>query len=126
MTSPVPDIRAVIDRFNEAFQRYRPELLADLVADDCVLENTVPAPDGERRVGREACLALWQGIASDRAGRFETEETRVLGDHALIFWRYRWGDTHADSVRGVNVMRVERGRIVEARGYVKQVPRAVA
>ena len=28
-----------------------------------------------------------------------------------------------ESVRGVNIMRVEGGRIVEARGYVKQVRR---
>ena len=39
---------------------------------------------------------------------------------AVIFWRYRWGEALTDSVRGVNVMRVEAGRIVEARGYVKQ------
>jgi hypothetical protein len=120
MTSPVRDTQTVIDLFNQAFQHYRPELLADLVADDCVLENTAPAPDGERRVGREACLALWQGIASDRQGRFDVEETRVLGEHALLFWRYWWGAALTDSVRGVNVMRVMRGRIVEARGYVKQ------
>lgn len=124
MHLPMFDTQAVVDRFNEAFQHYRPEHLPDLVADHCVLENTAPAPDGDRRVGREACLALWQGIASDRGGHFDLEETRVLGDHALVFWRYRWGEDHAESVRGVNVMRVEHGRIVEARGYVKQVPRA--
>lgn len=120
MTSHVRDTRAVTDLFNQAFQQYRPELLPDLVSDDCVLENTAPAPDGDRRVGREACLALWQGIASDRQGRFDVEEARVLGEHALLFWRYWWGPALTDSVRGVNVMRVVRGKIVEARGYVKQ------
>ena len=46
-----------------------------------------------------------------------------LEDHALIFWRYRWGEAPADSVRGVNIMRVTGGQIVEARGYVKQARR---
>jgi hypothetical protein len=124
MSSHSRDTQTVIDRFNQAFQLYQPELLTDLVADECVIENTAPAPDGDRLVGREACLAQWQGIASDRHGRFDIEETRILGDHGLIFWRYWWGDTPADSVRGVNLMRVMRGQIVEGRGYVKQPRRA--
>ena len=83
----------------------------------------MPAPDGDRHVGREACLAVWQGIASDRNGSFDVEEVRLLDDHALIFWRYRWGEALTDSVRGVNIMRVAGGQVVEARGYVKQVRR---
>ena len=123
MATRTPHIRTVIDRFNEAFQSHRAELLRELVADECVLENTVPAPDGDRHVGREACLAVWQGIASDRNGSFDVEEVRLLEDQALIFWRYRWGEALIDSVRGVNVMRVAGGQVVEARGYVKQVRR---
>ncbi|MES2936323.1 MAG: nuclear transport factor 2 family protein [Pseudomonadota bacterium] len=113
------DTRRVIDRFNEAFQRHDPALLDALVAEDCVLENTVAAPDGDRHVGRAACLAVWHGIAGNREGAFELEDTRVFGEEALIFWRYRWGPGQADSVRGINVMRVRGGQIVEGRGYVK-------
>ena len=123
MATHTPDIRTVIERFNEAFQSHRAELLRELVADECVLENTVPAPNGDRHVGREACLAVWQGIASDRNGSFDVEEVRLLEDQALIFWRYRWGEALIDSVRGVNVMRVAGGQVVEARGYVKQIRR---
>jgi len=126
MAALTPDIRTVIDQFNEAFLSHRAELLRELVADDCVLENTVPAPDGDRHVGREACLAVWQAIASDRNGRFDVEEVRLLDDQALIFWRYRRGEALTDSVRGVNVMRVKGGKIVEARGYVKQVRQEAA
>ena len=123
MATHTSDIRTVIERFNEAFQSHRADLLRELVADECVLENTVPAPDGDRHVGREACLAVWQGIASDRNGSFDVEEVRLLEDQALIFWRYRWGEALIDSVRGVNVMRVAGGQVVEARGYVKQIRR---
>ena len=126
MAALIPDPKTVIDRFNEAFQSHRAELLRELVADDCVLENTVPAPDGDRHVGREACLAVWQAIASDRNGRFDVEEVRLLDDHALIFWRYRWDEALTDSVRGVNVMRVKGGQVVEARGYVKKQVRQEA
>ena len=120
MSSHPRDTRTVIHRFNQAFLRHEPELLIDLVADECVLENTAPAPDGNRHTGREACLAVWRSIASDRQGRFDVEEIRILGDHALIFWRYWRGDTAADSVRGLNVMRVMDGQIVEGRGYAKR------
>jgi hypothetical protein len=42
-----------------------------------------------------------------------------MGEHATIRWRYHFGDGPADSVRGVNLMRVRDGRIVEAFGYGK-------
>jgi len=42
-----------------------------------------------------------------------------MGDRAVIFWRFRWGEGDESSVRGVNLMRVRDGLIVEGRGYVK-------
>jgi hypothetical protein len=116
MTNNELDTTEVIRRFNEAFQRHDPAALAPLVGERCVLENSQPAPDGSRHEGRAACLAVWQSIATTPGTSFDLEETLVLGERAIIFWRYRW---QGGSVRGVNVMRVENGVIVEARGYVK-------
>lgn len=110
---------AVMQRFNDAFQRHAPELLDPLIGPDCTLENTTPAPDGARHVGRDACLAVWRDIAANRDGNFELERTLVFGERAVIQWRYRWGDGPADSVRGLNLMRVQDGLIVEGQGYVK-------
>ena len=110
---------ALMQRFNEAFLRHEPALLAPLVAEDCTLENTTPAPDGSRHVGRAACLAVWEGIAGNHDGWFEPEEIVAQGDRAIIKWRYCWGKGAADSVRGVNLMRVRDGLIVEGCGYVK-------
>jgi ketosteroid isomerase-like protein len=107
----------IMRRFNDAFQKHDPSGLPDLVAEDCVIENTVPAPDGARHVGREACVTLWQGIASDRSGRFDLEDVFAAGERATIRWRYWRGD--GTSIRGVNLMRVRDGLIVEAMGYVK-------
>jgi SnoaL-like domain len=60
-----------------------------------------------------------QALAGDRATQFEAEEITVAGDRATIRWRYRYGAGAADYVRGVNLMRVRDGRIVEALGYSK-------
>lgn len=106
-------------RFNDAFRFHEPKALEELVADDCTIENTTPAPNGSRHVGRAACLAVWQGLAAARDTRFELEEVFVAGDRATIRWRYRFGPTENDSIRGVNLMRTRGGKIVEAMGYVK-------
>lgn len=110
---------ALMQRFNDVFQRHDPAALAELVAEDCVIENTQPAPDGARHVGRDACVALWTRIATAPGTGFDIEDVVVLRDRAIILWRYRWGADDQSSVRGVNLMRVRDDRIVEALGYVK-------
>ena len=106
-------------KFNDAFRFHDPAALVELVAEDCVIENTQPAPNGSRHEGRAACLAVWQGLATASGTQFNLEEIFVAGERAVIRWRYRFGDGESDSIRGVNVMRVRGGVIVEALGYVK-------
>jgi hypothetical protein len=84
-----------------------------------VIENTQPAPNGSRHVGRDACIALWTGIATAPGTHFDLENVIVTGERAIILWRFCWGEGEADSVRGVNLMQVRDGLIVEAKGYVK-------
>jgi hypothetical protein len=109
----------IMERFNAAFLQHDPALLGDLVAEDCVIENTVPAPDGALYEGRAACLAWWQQVATAPGTWFEVEAVEVFDNRAILRWRFHWGETAADSVRGVNLMRVRDGLIVEAQGYVK-------
>jgi ketosteroid isomerase-like protein len=109
----------VIRRFNEVFQHHDPSALTELVAADCVVENSNPAPSGSRHVGREACVALWRRIATNAGNRFDVEDVVVSGERATIRWRLRWGEDDSSAVRGVNLMRVRDGQIVEAFGYVK-------
>ncbi len=118
------DTVEVIGRFNDVFQRHDPSDLSELVAADCVIENTTPAPNGSRYVGREACVALWREIATTPGTHFDLEDVEVAGERAIIRWRFRWGERESDSVRGVNLMRVRGGRIVEAMGYVKGSPQS--
>jgi hypothetical protein len=116
----------VIARFNQAFANHDPALLADLVGSDCVMEAIQPAPDGARTEGRDECLAFWEALATDDASLFEPENVVVAGERATILWRYRFGDALAESVRGVTLVHVVDGRIVEALGYSKtgEVPLA--
>ena len=109
----------ILKRFDQVFLTHDPANLQQLVAEECVIENTQPAPDGSRHEGKEACIALWTKIATAPDIRFENERIIARGDRGMIQWRLIWGPDHSSSVRGVNLMRVRDGRIVEAQGYVK-------
>jgi hypothetical protein len=110
------DTAAVIDQFNAAFLERAPDKLVALIADDSVMEGTGPAPDGNRWTGHDECLAGWQGLASDPAIQFIVEHVDIDGDRAVIRWRV----IGAENYRGVNLMRVRDGKIVEALGYGKR------
>jgi ketosteroid isomerase-like protein len=116
----------ILKRFNQAFVEHEASLLDNLVAEDCVMESVEPAPDGTRYVGRKACLEFWQKLANNRDGAFTAEDLVAIDEHGIIRWRYRFGPGLSKSVRGVNVMRVRDGRIIEALGYVKSGDAAVA
>ncbi|MGN6530047.1 MAG: nuclear transport factor 2 family protein [Burkholderiaceae bacterium] len=114
-----PATASVLERFNRAFLEHDPSLLPPLIAPGCVIERATPDANGTHFVGRDACLASWQALAADRAGSFILGETWVFGDCGLIFWEYRVGGR---SRKGLNVMRVQGGLVVEARGYLKGQP----
>lgn len=111
--------RTVMNRFGDAFANHDPSLLDGLLHEECVLENTGPAPDGSRHVGRGACLGFWAEIARNERLNFETEDMWLAGERAVGRWRLRWGPGERDHVRGVNIMRLRDGLIVEALGYIK-------
>jgi ketosteroid isomerase-like protein len=113
------DTAEVMRRFNAAFVDHDGVALEGLIGAECVMEAVEPAPEGARYVGRDACLAFWRALADDRSTQFEPEEVTVAGDRATIRWRYRFGPGPLDYVRGVNVMRVRDGLVVEALGYSK-------
>lgn len=114
------ETREILRRYHDAFRSHKPAALEDLVADDCVIENTGPAPNGSRHVGKAACLELWQGIVSMPDSHFEHEEIFVVGDRIVTRWRFVRGDDESKSLRGLNMMRVRGGKFVEALGYAKR------
>lgn len=111
--------REVIDQFNRAFGEHDPSLLKDLLAPDCVLENSGPAPQGSRHEGYDECLEFWSQIAASQQAQFTPEEVWTAGERAVCRWLLRYGPGPQDYVRGVNVTRLRDGLIVESFGYVK-------
>jgi len=112
----------VVARFGAAFDGQDLATVMSLVTDDCVFESTSPSPDGTRFEGAAAVRAEWERLfmATDDP-RFETEETVVHDDRAVVRWRYSWREPSGERghVRGVDVMRLRDGKVAEKFSYVK-------
>jgi hypothetical protein len=113
----MPTTEQVIEQFNDAFQTRSPQLLTDIIDANCVMESISPAPDGARTEGYDECLKFWRELIDDPTTSFDVEDVVVRQDRAIIRWRL---NTPTHSVRGVNLMHVEDGKIVEALGYAKR------
>jgi uncharacterized protein (TIGR02246 family) len=114
-----PDEAAITDlinRFGAAWNAHDLDAALALCHDDVVFESTGPGPDGQRSEGKTEVRAAWKAIFDNTAARFTTEDLFTAGDRAVTTWSYDWGDGH---VRGVDVMRVRGGRVVEKLSYVK-------
>jgi ketosteroid isomerase-like protein len=108
---------AAVERFNTAFNAHDVDGVMAAMTDDCLFENTGPAPDGERYEGAGAVRAVWeQFFQTNPDATFVSEEQFIAGDRGVVRWRYDWGSGH---VRGVDVFRVRDGRVAEKLCYVK-------
>jgi len=74
----------------------------------------------------DASFSSWKALIDDTTSHFEVEDVHTGDEWALIRWRYIWGPGPDDSVRGLNVMRVACGKIVEAAGYSTTAPAVAA
>ncbi len=109
-------------QFNEAFNRHDVTGMMKLMSEDCVFENTDPAPDGTVYSGREAVTQFWLDFfrESPRA-HIDIEEIFGLGNRCIMRWKYNWADEagKAGHVRGVDIFQVKEGLISEKFSYVK-------
>jgi ketosteroid isomerase-like protein len=112
---------AVIERFNEAFNRQDADAVASLLTEDTIFEDTSPAPDGQRIEGKAAVAGFWRSwFARNPGARFETEEMIVSGDRAVVRWVYRKiRDGVPWHLRGVDVFTVRDGKVAVKLAYVK-------
>src|ERR1700683_4416068 len=113
--------RAVVDRFNEAFNRHDADAVASLLTDDTVFEDTSPAPDGRRIEGKAAVAEFWRGwFARNADAKFEAEEVIVSGNRATVLWVYRkMRNGQPWHLRGVDVFTVRDGKVAAKLAYVK-------
>ena len=114
-------IRVVLE-FNKAFNRHDVAGMMQLTSDDCIFENSDPAPDGALYSGKEAVTQFWQNFfrGSPRA-HIEIEEIFGFGERCIMRWKYSWVDKgdNKGHIRGVDIFRVRNGLISEKQSYVK-------
>ncbi len=112
----------VVLEFNEAFNRHDVSGMMQLMSEDCVFENTSPAPDGSVSSGKEAVTAFWEDffLRSPHA-HIEIEEIFSSANRCIMCWRYDWVDTAGSKghVRGVDIFTVRDGLITKKLSYVK-------
>ena len=112
----------LILEFNQAFNRHDVAGMMQLMSDDCVFENTKPAPDGAVVSGKEDVTKFWQDFFRESPqAHIEIEEIFGFGERCIMRWRYSWVDKGGEKghVRGVDIFRVRSGSIREKLSYVK-------
>lgn len=112
----------IVLAFNEAFNRHDVAGMMQLMSDDCIFENTAPAPDGTMYSGKEAVTQFWQDFfRNSPQAHIEVEEIFGFGFRCVMRWRYEWVDVTGKKghVRGVDIFQVKNGVIYEKLSYVK-------
>ena len=120
MTDPMD----VVSRSNVALSARDMDAAVACFTEDCVFEDTEPAPDGTRYVGRDALRGAWAGMLSDSGLRFESEEAFSAGDRVvqlldvLVVRRPRARRAGVPSPRreDLRALRVRQGLIAAVRG----------
>lgn len=112
----------IVLQFNDAFNQHDVSEMMKLMSDNCIFENTTPAPDGTIYTGKHAVTQFWQDffLHSPNA-HIEIEEIFGLGMHCIMRWKYSWidGNGNKGHVRGVDIFKVINGLISEKLSYVK-------
>jgi hypothetical protein len=86
----------VINQFNDAFNRHDIQAMMALMTDDCIFDNTYPAPDGEQFAGQEAVRGFWEEFfRSSSDAVIQSEEMFAHADRCVFRWRYSWIGTES-------------------------------
>lgn len=114
-------IRVVLE-FNKACNHHDVPGMLQLMSEECLLENSGPAPQGAACHGREAIARYWEDFfrAAPQA-RFEIEEIYSLSVRCVMRWKYSAGDasTGQPPLRGVDLFQVQEGLICQQLTYIK-------
>lgn len=114
----MPTNDEVVARLNEAFLAHDGPAVTALLAPNCLIRTAGPAPAGESLTGRAACGEYWAAIAVNAQLTFDTVDAAISRDRAAVRWRCR-DARRLEVLRGVNLLLLRHGQIVEVDGYVK-------
>ena len=120
--SKIEGAARLVLEFNEAFNRHDVSGMMQLMSDDCIFENTAPAPDGTVYSGKEAVTHFWQDFFRESPhAHIEIEEVFGFGNRCVMHWKYSWVDATEikGHVRGVDIFEVKDGYIRKKLSYVK-------
>jgi predicted SnoaL-like aldol condensation-catalyzing enzyme len=120
--SKIEGAARLVLEFNEAFNRHDVSGMMKFMSEDCVFENTDPAPDGTVYSGKEAVTQFWQDFFRESPhAHIEIEEIFGMGMRCIMRWKYKWTDAAGikGHVRGVDIFQVREGFITEKLSYVK-------
>jgi hypothetical protein len=61
-------------------------MLDNIIAENCVMESAMPAPNGSRTTGKNDNIAFWNQLISATDTLFTPEEVMIMGEKAIILW----------------------------------------
>ncbi len=115
--SKIEEAMRVVMQFNDAFNQHDVPAMMALMSEDCLFENTAPAPEGTVYKGQTDVRQFWESFFQESSqAHIEIEEIFGFGERCVMRWKYSWGSGH---VRGVDVFKVRDGLITEKLSYVK-------
>jgi ketosteroid isomerase-like protein len=112
----------VVHELEEALNRRDIDAFMALITDDCVFENTSPAPDGGRYEGRSAIRTfLEEFFQATPSIAFKTEDLFASGNRCVVRWVFHWSNSAGEHghIRGVDVFHIRNGKMAEDFAYVK-------
>jgi ketosteroid isomerase-like protein len=112
----------VVQELEEALNRRDVDAFMALTTDDCVFENTSPAPDGGRYEGQSAIRTfLEEFFQSTPSIDFQTEDLFASGNRCVVRWVFHWRNTAGENghIRGVDVFHIRNGKMAKDFAYVK-------
>ncbi len=108
------EVAAVVQRFDDAWQRGDIDTLMSLIADDCVYDASIGPGPGTRYAGKaEVRRGFVEMLAYDEAGNPPARLVMVDGSRALALWTVRHTTATGEivTVRGCDIFEVHSGLI---------------
>ena len=108
--------------FNQALNRHDVAAMMVLMSDDCVFENTSPAPDGTVYSGKEAVTQFWQDFFARRLRPISMSRRSLVWACSVLYAGATNGWTRPekrDMCGEFDIFTVKNGLISEKLSYVK-------
>ncbi len=112
----------VIRQFHQALNEGDVDAMMLLMSEDCIFENTSPAPDGTRYQGKKSVRRFWEEFfRASQKPQIQAEDLFACGDRGVMRWLYTWKDENGifHHIRGVDVYLIRDGMIAQKLSYVK-------